>query len=95
MEFDWNIEKAAYNLKKHGVSFVEAGTVFSDFLSFTFPDPDHSINESRYITIGLSNRGRLLIVAHTDRGNRIRIISARKTTRQERKVYEEKGRAKF
>ena len=91
MEFEWNVEKAAYNLKKHRISFREAATVFSDFLSITFADPDHSINESRYITMGLSNRGQLLIVSHTDRGNRIRIISARKTTRQERKFYEKEN----
>lgn len=91
MKFEWNPEKAAKNFRKHGVAFSEAVTVFGDFLSITFPDPDHSFEESRYITIGLSNRGRLLMVAHTDRGDRIRIISARKTTRQERKFYEEES----
>ncbi|BAY63236.1 hypothetical protein NIES22_33220 [Calothrix brevissima NIES-22] len=69
--------------------FQEAATVFGDPLSATFPDPDHSIRESRYVTIGLSWFSRLLIVAHTDRGDRIRIISAREATRQERGFYEE------
>jgi uncharacterized DUF497 family protein len=89
MEFEWNPDKAVVNLKKHGVSFTEAATVFGDPLSITFPDPDHSNNESRYITIGLSRNGRLLILAHTDRNNRIRIISAREATRRERRFYEE------
>ncbi|BAY94397.1 MULTISPECIES: BrnT family toxin [unclassified Tolypothrix] len=89
MQFEWNPDKASRNLQKHGVSFQEAATVFGDPLSTTFPDPDHSIRESRYVTIGLSRFSRLLIVAHTDRGDRIRIISARETTRQERGFYEE------
>jgi uncharacterized DUF497 family protein len=91
MEFEWDPNKATSNFKKHRVSFNEAATVFGDFLSTTFPDPDHSIEESRYITIGLSHQGRLLIVAHTDRNDTIRIISARKATRSERKFYEEKS----
>ena len=89
MEFEWNPDKAAQNLEKHGVSFQEAATVFNDPLSMTFPDPDHSIGESRYVIIGLSRFGQLLVVAHTDRGEKVRIISARKATRQERKFYEE------
>ncbi|MGH2414702.1 MAG: BrnT family toxin [Microcystaceae cyanobacterium] len=89
MKFEWNPDKASQNFKKHGVSFHEAATVFHDTLSTTFPDPDHSIAESRYVTIGLSRLGRLLVVAHTDRGDRIRIISARKATRQEQRFYEE------
>ncbi len=88
MEFEWNPVKAAANLKKHGVSFAEAATVLSDTLSVTVPDPDHSIDEDRYITVGLSNRSRLLIVAHIERGDRVRIISARELTRAEREAYE-------
>lgn len=91
IEFEWDPEKAKRNLKKHQVSFNEAATVFGDHLSMTFCDPDHSVDENRYITVGSSRLGKLLIVAHTDRDNRIRIISARKATRRERKFYEEKG----
>ncbi|HBK21138.1 MAG TPA: hypothetical protein DDZ60_01065 [Planktothrix sp. UBA10369] len=89
MEFEWNPDKATGNLEKHGVSFQEAVTVFNDPLSVTFPDPNHSIGESRYIIIGISRFGQLLIVAHTDRLERVRIISARKATRQEQRFYEE------
>ncbi|MBD1999541.1 BrnT family toxin [Leptolyngbya sp. FACHB-541] len=89
MEFEWNPEKAAVNLRKHNISFQEAATVFDDSLSVTFPDPDHSVGENRYVTIGMSKLGQLLVVSHTDRENRTRIISARKATRQERKFYEE------
>jgi uncharacterized protein len=89
MEFEWNPEKAALNLQKHGVSFSEAATVFNDPLSTTFPDPDHSVGESRYVIIGLSRFGQLLVVSHTDRGEKIRIISTRKATRQEQRFYEE------
>ncbi len=89
MEFEWDPNKAASNVTKHKVSFREAATVFRDPLSMTFDDPDHSNDEERFITIGRSTGGRLLIVAHTDRGDRIRIISARETTRSEREVYEE------
>ncbi|MEH2216370.1 MAG: BrnT family toxin [Nostoc sp.] len=91
MEFEWNPDKAALNLEKHGISFLEAATVFNDPLSVTFPDPDHSIGESRYIIIGVSRFGQLLVVAHTDRGEKVRIISARKATRQEKKFYEERN----
>lgn len=86
MEFEWDTNKAALNINKHGISFGEAATVFSDPLSITYPDPDHSIDESRYITIGLSSSGKLLILAHTDRGDRIRIISVRVATQQRTKV---------
>lgn len=89
MEFEWNLDKAALNLEKHSVSFQEAATVFDDPLSVTFPDPDHSLGESRYVIIGVSRFGQLLVVAHTDRGKNVRIISARKATRQERRFYEE------
>ncbi|KZL50684.1 BrnT family toxin [Nodularia spumigena] len=89
MEFEWNPDKATLNIEKHGVSFQEAATVFNDQLSVTFPDPDHSIGENRYVIIGVSRFGQLLVVAHTDRGEKVRIISARKATRQERRFYEE------
>ena len=89
MEFEWDNNKAITNLQKHGVSFSEAATVFGDPLSITFPDPDHSINESRFITIGLSTSGKIIILVHTDRGDRLRIISARKATRKEQRFYEE------
>jgi uncharacterized protein len=89
MIFEWNPDKAAKNLRDHGVSFHEAATVFGDRMSVTVFDPDHLKEEDRYITIGLSNRRRLLIVAHTERGDRIRIISARELTRAERVAYEE------
>ena len=89
MDFEWDPNKAEINLRKHGVSFAEAGTVFGDELAITVPDPDHSDDENRYITVGWSNRRRLLIVSHTDRGDKIRIISARELTPRERKTYEE------
>ena len=89
MEFEWNPNKAELNFKKHGVSFQEAATTFNDPLSVTFPDPDHSIGESRYVIIGISRFRQILVVAHTDREDKIRIITARKATRQERKFYEE------
>ena len=89
MKFEWDPNKAARNLKKHGVSFHEAATVFGDSLSTTFPDPDHSDDEDRYITIGLSSGGRLLFVSHADRGDRVRLISAREATRGERMSHEE------
>ncbi|MDP9316430.1 MAG: BrnT family toxin [Chloroflexota bacterium] len=88
MEFEWDPNKAVSNLTKHKVSFREAATVFRDPLSITFDDPDHSDDESRFITIGTSTSGKLLIVAHTDRSDRIRIISAREPTRGERELYE-------
>ncbi len=88
MEFDWDPNKVTSNLRRHDVSFGEAATVFSDPLSTTVPDPDHSLDEDRAITVGLSHRGRLLMVAHTERGDRIRIISARELTRTERAQYE-------
>lgn len=89
MEFEWNLEKAVINQRKHNISFPEATTVFNDPLSMTFPDPDHSIGENRYVIIGISELGQLLVVAHTDRDNRTRIISARKANRQEKRFYEE------
>lgn len=89
MEFEWDPDKAVVNLRKHSISFQEAATVFGDSLSVTFPDPDHSIGEDRYVIIGISGSGQLLVVSHTDRGSRTRIISARRATRQERRFYEE------
>jgi uncharacterized DUF497 family protein len=89
MKFEWDPRKAALNLAKHGVSFEEATTAFRDPLSATAPDPDHSVGESRFITFGLSAKGRLLVVSHTERGETIRLISARLATKQERKIYEE------
>ncbi|MGI0482644.1 BrnT family toxin [Geminocystis sp. CENA526] len=75
-------------MKKHGVSFSEASTVFNDPLSVTFPDPDHSFGEECYVIIGLSRANRILIVSHTDRADCVRIISAREATRNERRFYE-------
>jgi uncharacterized protein len=86
MEFEWNQNKAELNFEKHDISFQEAATVFNDPLSLNFPDFDHSIGESRYVIIGISRFGQLRVVAHTERGENIRIISSRKATRQERKL---------
>lgn len=88
MEFEWDREKAAQNLEKHEVSFDEAVTVFHDPLAATFDDPDHSAGEQRFVTIGFSPHNRLIVVAHTERGESIRIISARLATSQERKRHE-------
>ena len=88
MEFEWDPGKAASNLQKHGVSFEEASTVFSDFLSYTFTDPDHSSRELRFLTVGKTETGKLLVVSHTDRNAGIRIISARGLTNRERVLYE-------
>jgi uncharacterized DUF497 family protein len=87
MEFEWDDDKAEANEKKHGVSFQEAETVFGDPLALTGFDPDHSDEEDRYITMGTSIEGRLLIVSHTDREDRVRIISAREASRRERRDY--------
>ena len=89
MHFEWNPKKAAANLRKHGVSFEEASSALRDVFSATAHDPDHSDNEERFITFGVSSRGLLLAVSHTDRGNAIRIISARLATTVERQIYEE------
>lgn len=86
--FDWDTGKADSNMAKHAVSFEEAETVFLDPLSMFVPDPDHSVGESRMIGIGLSGKGRVLVVSYTERESRIRIISARKATRRERWLYE-------
>jgi uncharacterized DUF497 family protein len=87
--FEWDEGKSRKNLRKHGVSFDEASTIFGDPLSMTIDDPQHSISEPRWVTLGHSARHRLLAVEHTDRGGCIRIISARVATRYERESYEE------
>ena len=92
IEFQWDKVKARQNLKKHGVSFEEAITAFYDRLSITIADNEHSREENRYIILGLSNQGRPLVVSHTDRGDAIRLISARLATIQERKCYENTSR---
>ena len=89
MECDWDLLKATANLRRHGVSFEEAATALADDLSITGADPDHSKGESRFVTFGVSSAGRLLVVAHTERGDRLRIISARPATKRERRIYEE------
>ena len=90
MIYEWDPAKAAANLRRHKVSFAEAASVFLDPLALTFSDPDPSDEEDREITIGLSSRQRTLFVSHCERGDRIRIISARKATRKERAQYEKK-----
>lgn len=87
--FEWDPAKARANLEKHGITFDEASTCFEDDLSLTIPDPLHSEREDRYVLIGLSHRNRLLVVVHTDTGDRIRIISARTATPKERRSHEE------
>ena len=89
MRFEWDPQKAAENLAKHGVSFEEAATAFRDPLSATGSDPDHSFDEERFVTFGMSTGGRLLVVAHTDRDDTIWIISAPPVTPRERNLYEE------
>lgn len=89
MRFEWDSKKAAANLKKHEVTFQEAATVFGDPLAITFQDPDHSEDEERQITFGMSLQKRLVVVSHTERKNRTRIISARLMNGKERGIYEE------
>ena len=89
MGFEWDDAKAEANERKHGVSFAEAETVFGDPLSLTGYDPAHSDDEDRYITMGMSTEGRLLIVSHTDRGDKVRLISAREASQRERRDYED------
>ena len=89
MRFEWDPKKAATNLKKHGVSFQEAATVFGDPLAITFQDPDHSKDEERQLTFGLSLQRRLIVVSHTERQDATRIISARSMERKERVIYEQ------
>jgi len=88
LTFEWDPLKARSNVAKHRVGFEEASTVFGDPLSLTIPDPEHSETEKRYVTMGIAFTGKLLVVVHTDRGNNIRIISARRASRRERKSYE-------
>ena len=89
MNFEWDDAKAAANCRKHKVTFEEASTIFQDDLSLTGRDPDHSLGEHRFITFGLSAANRILAVSHAERGDVIRIISARFAARMERKMYEE------
>jgi uncharacterized DUF497 family protein len=89
LEFEWDEQKAILNKRKHDVTFIEASTVFSDSLSLTIPDPLSSTTEQRYILIGRSSNQKLLVVVHTDRGDAIRIISARMATIHELRMYEE------
>ena len=88
MDFDWDPRKAKENERKHDVSFLEAATVLGDDLGVTVPDPDHSFDELRFLTVGLSSQTRLLIVSYAERDGKYRIISARRLTRKERKAYE-------
>ena len=88
MDFEWNHQKAEINSQKHGVIFDEASTVFRDTLSVTFPDVEHSIQEERYLIIGLSSKNRILVISHVYRDKSIRIISARQATKREQKFYE-------
>jgi hypothetical protein len=88
VEFEWDTETAAVNLAKHGVSFDEASTVFGDPLAGTIPDPLHSTDEVRFVTIGLATNQKLLVVVHSDMNGGVRIISARRATRRERREYE-------
>jgi uncharacterized DUF497 family protein len=88
LEFEWDAHKAAENLKNHRVSFEEAKSVFNDSLLLTFPDPEHSEQEHRSINIGISSHSRILLVVFTDRKGKVRVISSRKATAKERKLYE-------
>jgi uncharacterized DUF497 family protein len=88
LTFEWHPPKARSNFANHGVGFEEASTVFGDPLSLTIPDPEHSRMEERFVTMGTAFTGKLLVVVHTDRGDNIRIISARRASRRERKSYE-------
>ena len=89
--FDWDVRKAASNVRLHGITFQEASTVFGDPLAITVADPDHSGEESRFVDLGMSDRGRIIVVSYTERGEIIRIISARNATRRERQTYEEEA----
>jgi len=87
--FEWDSKKAALNIAKHSVSFAEATTIFGDKRSITIPDPKHSQKEARFVTIGKTFSTNVIVVVYTERGNKIRIISARQASRKERKTYEE------
>lgn len=88
MEFEWNPEKEQANIEKHGVDFAEATTVFVDPLELTIADPDHSVGEFRFLSMGRSSRNRILVVSYTERQERIRIVSARIASSKERRQYE-------
>ena len=89
MEFEADPVKAAQNFKKHKVSFEEAASIFGDPMAYTFADPDHSVSEARWLTFGMSGKGRILAVIYTERRGKVRLISARVATKRERKIYEE------
>ena len=89
LDFEWDPSKSLQNIKKHGVSFREGVTAFADKLSYTIADPEHSKGEYRFLLLGLGSSGNLLVVSHTERGDRIRIISVRRATRRERNQYEQ------
>lgn len=89
MDFEWDPEKAERNAEKHGVSFEEASSAFADPLSITIPDPDHSEGEVRFLLLGHTESGKLVVISHVERGETLRIISARLATRHERRTYEE------
>ncbi|WP_213807673.1 BrnT family toxin [Granulicella sp. dw_53] len=89
--FEWDVEKAASNVQKHGVSFEEAASVFGDEAARVYADPDHGDDESRFLLVGESGLGRLLVVASVERGERVRLISARRVTKRERRDYEEEA----
>ena len=90
--FDWDTDKAAANLRKHGITFEAATTVFSDPLALTYYDADHSADEDRYLTIGFSSSGTMVVVSHTERGDSTRLISARSATSSERRAYSDANR---
>ncbi|SRR6266545_3755507 len=94
MEFEWDPDKAVANVRKHGVEFSEAMTLFGDPLEVTIPDPDHSDGEFRFLSLGTSASGRLLVVAYTEREGRTRIIDAREATAQERRQYESSNKSR-
>ena len=89
LEFEWDEQKAASNIEKHGISFREAATAFGDFNSITIMDPHHSSVEMRFVLLGMTYHGRLVVVSHTERGHRIRIVNARRANRREQKAYEQ------
>lgn len=89
MEFEADPVKAAQNFKKHKVSFEEAASVFGDSMAYTFADPDHSVGEARWLTFGMSGKGRVLAVIYTERRGKVRLVTARVATKHERKIYEE------
>jgi len=91
LEFEWDPRKAAANLRKHGVAFEEAATAFADPHSITIADPDHAVGEDRFVLVGRSAGQRLLVVIHLERGERIRLISARLAAGRERRAYEEES----